>query len=367
MRERKRKLCILAPSHWSAGFGGAEYQLKLLVDVLIAHGGFEITYLARKVNSSFSPSGYSIERIGKRDGIHRYSFLFDARDLLSAFGRIRPELILQRVGCAYTGIVAYYARCNNCKTIWHVAIDTDVCPSLGKFSLNYIFRFLDKKVLEYGINHVHYIIAQTEHQGDLLQQYYGRSPNLIIPNFHPFPHEVFERGKEIRVVWVANLKPVKQPAVFVRMARDLLGMRGVKFIMIGRALNTKWYREMLKEMSALENLEYLGERSLKEVNEVLARAHIFVNTSTYEGFPNTFIQAWMRKVPVVSLNVNPDNIIDRNRIGFFSKTYNQMVKDVARLIQDSKLRHDMGERAQTFAFDNFSMKNAEKIIHILEQ
>ena len=75
----------------------------------------------------------------------------------------------------------------------------------------------------------------------------------------------------------------------------------------------------------------------------------------------------MRKVPVVSLNVNSDNIIDRNRIGFFSKTYNQMVKDVARLIQDSKLRHDMGERAQTFAFDNFSMKNAEKIIHMLEQ
>ena len=209
--------------------------------------------------------------------------------------------------------------------------------------------------------------AQTEHQGDLLQQYYGRRPSAIIPNFHPFPQELFEKGKEIRVVWVANLKPVKQPEVFVRTAQDLLGMRGVKFIMIGRALNTKWDREMLKKMSALENLEYLGERSLKEVNEVLARAHIFVNTGTYEGFPYTFIQAWMRKVPVVSLNVNPDNIIDRSRIGFFSKIYNQMVKDVARLIQDSKLRHDMVERAQTFAFDKFYMKNAEKIIHMLEQ
>ena len=75
----------------------------------------------------------------------------------------------------------------------------------------------------------------------------------------------------------------------------------------------------------------------------------------------------MRKVSVVSLNINPDNIIDRNRIGFFSETYNRMVKGVARLIQDSKLRHDMGESARAFAFDNFSMKNAEKIIHVLEQ
>jgi glycosyltransferase involved in cell wall biosynthesis len=339
-----------------------------LVDLLVAHGGFEITYLARRVNPSFSSSEYSIICVGNEHGIRRHSFLFDARRLLSALNSIRPEVILQRVGCAYTGIAAYYGRCNSCKTIWYVASDKDVCPSLCKFSLNYIFfRFLDKKALEYGINHVHYIIAQTEHQGDLLHQYYGRRPNVIIPNFHPFPQEVFEKGKEIRVVWIANMKPLKQPEVFLRIAKDLRNIKGIKFIMIGRALNTKWDREMLKEMSALENLEYLGERSLKEVNEVLARAHIFVNTSTYEGFPNTFIQAWMRKVPVVSLNVNPDNIIDRNRIGFFSKTYNQMVKDVARLIQDSKLQHDMGERAQTFAFDNFSMKNAEKIIHMLEQ
>jgi len=367
VRERKRKLCILAPSHWSASFGGAEYQLKLLIDLLIAHGGFEITYLARTVDPFFSSSAYSIEQIGKWDGIHRYSFLFDVRKLLSTLSKIRPELILQIVGCAYTGISAYYARCNSCKIIWYVASDTDVCPFLGKFSLNYIFRFLDKKALEYGINHVHYIITQTKHQGDLLYQYYGRRPNVIIPNFHPVPQEVVEKGKEIRVVWVANLKPLKQPEVFLRMARDLRGMRGVKFIMIGRALNTKWDREMLKEMSALENLEYLGERSLKEVNEVLARADIFVNTSTYEGFPNTFIQAWMRKVPVVSLNVNPDNVIDDKGIGFFSKTYEQLIKHITILINNTKLRNEMGERAQAFAFDNFSMKNAEKIIHLLEQ
>jgi glycosyltransferase involved in cell wall biosynthesis len=363
----KKKICIISPCHWAACFGGSEYQLQLLLEILAARGSFDITYLARNVNPSFSSPEYSIICVSCEYRIRRYSFLFDVRNLLSTLRKIRPEVILQRVGCAYTGIVAYYARCNSCKTIWHVAIDTDVCPSLGKFSLNYIFRFLDKKALEYGINHVHYIIAQTEHQGDLLQQHYGRRPNVIIPNFHPFPQEVVEKGNEITVVWVANLKPLKQPEVFVRMARDLRGMRGVKFIMIGRALNTQWHREMLKKMSALENLEYLGECSLDEVNKILAKAHIFVNTSTYEGFPNTYIQAWMRKVPVVSLNVNPDNIINHNRIGFFSKTYNQMVKDVARLIQDSKLRHDMGERAQTFAFDNFSMKNAEKIIHMLEQ
>ncbi len=55
---------------------------------------------------------------------------------------------------------------------------------------------------------------------------------------------------------------------------------------------------------------FCGAISQQEVNAELANAHVLVNTSLYEGFPNTFIQAWMRRTVVVSLNVNPDGIFD---------------------------------------------------------
>jgi hypothetical protein len=44
----------------------------------------------------------------------------------------------------------------------------------------------------------------------------------------------------------------------------------------------------------VQNLEYVGPVSLEEVNVWLARSSIFVNTSLpRQGFPNTFIQAWL--------------------------------------------------------------------------
>ena len=69
----------------------------------------------------------------------------------------------------------------------------------------------------------------------------------------------------------------------------------------------------------------------------------------------------MRKIPVISLNIDPDNIIKRNKIGLHSKTFEQLVKDTKLLIDNTKLREEMGEKAQKFAFKKFSINNMKII------
>ena len=366
----KKKLCVIVPTHWSAIMGGSQYQAKCLIDQLVPTEQFEIYYLTRRYDLRFHPDGYKIIKVADTRGIRRYGFFFDVFRLLKLLHQIRPDVIYQRVGCAYTGISAYYARRNSCRMVWHIAHDSDVLPSKERLSLGSIIRSIDKKILEYGVRSSHHIIAQTNQQAKYLRRFYGRTPTEIIPNFHPLPRENIKKTNPVKIVWVANFKPWKQPEYFIRLARNLRNFgQKVQCIMIGApAYSTPdWQHSLENEIDEVENLTYLGARPLEEVNSLLAKAHIFVNTSLYEGFANTFIQAWMRKVPVVSLHVNPDQVFERHNVGFFSGTYEKMLEKVVELIKNPALRDEMGERAQVYAFERHSEKNIASLVEILKK
>src|SRR6202011_2983272 len=107
-------------------------------------------------------------------------------------------------------------------------------------------------------------------------------------------------------------------------------------------------------------LQYLGTRSQSEVNELLARSHVFVNTSRYEGFPNTFIQAWMREVPVVSLQVDPDRLLEEQGVGIACDDSEQQLAAAVRgLLEDAARRAGYARRAREYAMSRHSMANAK--------
>jgi len=75
---------------------------------------------------------------------------------------------------------------------------------------------------------------------------------------------------------------------------------------------------------------------------------VFVSTSFEEGFPNTFIEAWINEVPVVSLYVDPDDIIKNNALGFHSGSFEKLVKDIKYLIENPQECRRMGKRARRY-------------------
>lgn len=354
--------------HWAAVMGGAQYQAKCLLDEMVKKDGFEIFYLARVVDPAYQPKGYKLIQIAKHNGIRRYGFFFDARKLTRLLKKIKPDVIYQRGLKSYTGFAAYYAKNHGCKFIFHIASDYDLLPVKAKGLPWHLGPTLvEKKIGEYGIKHADYIIAQTRQQANLLKKNYGRNVTAVVPNFHPFPKERLNKDKRCRkVVWVANFKPVKRPEMFLKLAKDLKCEEGVEFIMVGRPGDPKRYKELHKQLSMTKNMIYLGERSIEEVNKILAGAHVFVNTSTAEGCPNTFIQAWMRKVPVVSVSVNTDGVFDTEEVGFCDGTYEYLRNAVKRLINDVELRVTMGELAQSDAFKHYSMTNTDELISLMQ-
>jgi glycosyltransferase involved in cell wall biosynthesis len=85
---------------------------------------------------------------------------------------------------------------------------------------------------------------------------------------------------------------------------------------------------------------------------VFSRAKLFLNTSQIEGFPNTFLQAWVRGVPVVTF-FDPDSLVKQRQLGRTASDFEDMVNAIESLLSDAEERRRAGERARTYAIAQF--------------
>lgn len=367
LRPARAVLCIVNPFEHG---GGAEFQISLLIDALAETGAYEIHYLTHVVDGRDRSRSYQVSRIGAGGAIPRLGYLMDARSLYRTLAAIRPAVIYQRVACAYTGICAFYSRRHSVPMIWHVAHDTDVTPLILDRSRNIVRVRLEKGAVRYGARRATQIVVQTEHQAELLERHYGRAPAAVIPNFHRPATETIDKSGPLTVMWIANLKPWKRPEVFVRLAACFRDRPDVRFVMVGasgtNAAASGWHRSLERGIESSANVQHLGERSHQEVNELLARAHIFVNTSIHEGFPNTFIQSWQRDVVVVSLSVDPDHVLERRQVGVAAHSEAALFTAVRDLLDSPVLRAAYAARGREHATAHHSLRNASDLIRLID-
>ena len=363
----KRRLCIVNPYEHG---GGAEYQISLLIDALAAAGRYEVHYLAHFVDERTRARNYRIHHVGRKGPMPPLGYILDARSLFRTLRAIEPDVIYQRVACGYTGLCAWYAQRHSIPMVWHVAHDTDVAPQILDAARNFVRLRLEKRLVEYGARHATRVVVQTRQQAALLRTHYRRSADAVIGNFHPPAAQAAPKNGPRTVVWIANLKPWKQPEVFVRLAQALADRGDVRFIMVGapaaHSANHEWQDALLRSIEATPNLSYVGHKTHDEVNELLAHAHIFVNTSTQEGFPNTFIQAWLRSVAVVSLTVDPDQVLERLQVGIATQTESALITAVRRLLDDAEECAAYARRGRLHAAANHSLHNAGELIRLID-
>jgi len=214
------------------------------------------------------------------------------------------SLYLQRTAGFETGLVASHAQARGGKFVFSSSSITDVSgdPRLADRALA-AFRT--------GLSLASEVVVQTRDQVELGSTTLGRPPRLIrsFGEVRPpsdSPREAF--------LWIGGLIDYKNPLACVRLAELVPEAR---FWMLGTP------REGWDALAAavavgaarLPNLELLAPRDRDSLLDLYPRAVAVVNTSAFEGFPNTFMEAWAAGAPVVSLNVDPDDVLATHRIG----------------------------------------------------
>ena len=81
-----------------------------------------------------------------------------------------------------------------------------------------------------------------------------------------------------------------------------------------------------------------------------------VNTSVDEGYPNTFIQAWLRGVPVLSLEVDPDDVIHENGLGVVEPDLDALLQQISDLVRKPRTYADISGRAARYAARHHSLQ-----------
>ncbi len=362
------RICFLMISHWSGNLGGAEIQVKYIMDYLRSHTTHELSYICRKTSMS-NEEEMPIYKIDFDNPVGKRFKIADRSRILKLLKQIQPDVIYTRVSSGYVGIASEYCQQYDCKLVYHIAHVEDVVPysptSIGKLP-----KFFERMLYIKGLKKADAVIGQATYQDELLKQHYGKNCKAIIPNFHPLPEAVqgLDPAAKKKILWIANLKESKQPEAFLKMAAAFSDCKDLEFIIIG-ALQQKKYETLPEQVASLPNVCYLGQKPIDEVNQLLEQAYVFVNTSMEgsEGFPNTYIQAWLRKVPVLTLHIDPDNIIQELGLGRKSGNEENLVADLKFFLNNISARNNAGEKGEAFAIAKYSTKNCKKLLAVLEE
>ena len=133
---------------------------------------------------------------------------------------------------------------------------------------------------------------------------------LVFPRTRPLAGE-----KRVDFLWVSRCQPVKRPHLFLELARAL---PEASFEMICPAENRALWEEVSRAASGCSNLRFIESVPYHQIQDHYDRARIFVNTSEWEGWPNSFIQAGLGRAAVLSLAVNPDGLFEKFAMGAYS-------------------------------------------------
>lgn len=344
--------------------GGSEIQCWLLAKYL-AKKGHKTTYVALQ--------GLKNKRIEKGEEFDVHYLINKGDSKLKIFENFYNLLEKEKPDVCYIRIFRYLFLLNRvCEklkipVVFNTSHINDCKPDLEKikFSLNplkflKLIRIVKQRHLNFSVLKKIKVITINKYHARLLKKKYSIKATPIYNSMED-NYNKNQIKKKKQVIWVNNVKERKRPELFIDLVNEFKNIN-YRFLMIGELQNNiEYYNKMIKKCEQEnDNFKYLGVKIPEKVDKILAGSEIFINTCKPEGFGNNFIQAWFNKCPTITLSFDPDDIIEKNKIGFHSKTFKKMVEDLRFLMNNSELREGMGEQARKYALENHDIFNNVK-------
>jgi glycosyltransferase involved in cell wall biosynthesis len=312
----------------SGHIGGVEWQTSLTARWLASHG-----YAVSLVTWADGPpgdetiDGVRVVKVCRRDaGLRGLRFLHPRwTGLIAALGRADADVYYHNGAEEVTGQVGWWCRLKGRGFVFSSACDTDCDRRLP--SLDARSRLLYRR----GLRDAHARIVQTDTQQRMLRESFGLD-SIVIPMPCPGPSdaEFVPRVAPAsrRILWIARVTRQKRPDRLLDVARlrpDL------QFDLVGPSDGGEYAQGVLAAARSVPNVTVHGAVPREKARAFFAGSALLLSTSDFEGFPNTFLEAWSLGLPIVS-TFDPDTVIARHDLGFVAAEAADLARSIGSLL-----------------------------------
>ena len=345
-----------------AGPGGAERQFFLFGKGLEKRG-WSVYYITDNINSRggietvmpVETASFSFMRGGGKGRM-----LLDWISVIHAIWKANSYYYVIKTPAYLLVPMSMFTKLFGRKLVFWAQMDFDAYPELrppGRL----LGIFLDL-----GIKLADIILAQNKRQVEGFKNNFGRESHLIrnISGNLCSDDLPDSEASSVDILWVGNSMAKKRYEVMVELA---ILLPDYSFAIAMNKADQKRYQEAERRCNEASNIRFLGEVNPVEMESWFGKTKLLVNTSAQEGFPNTYLQAWQRGVPVVSLCIDPDDLVTRHGLGIVvdkhlthllegdEHTYAKLlISPITKLLTDDSNYGKLSENVRAYVAENHS-------------
>lgn len=333
-------LPVLAAQYRGELVGGESVQQTLLARAL-ARRGHDVSMVTADYGQQDGAAWEGIrvyKAYGFEAGLPVLRFLHPrATGLWRALRRADADLYYVSCAGAQVGLAAMFCARFGRRLVFRTASDADCDPS------RLLVRYArDRWLYGFGLRRADAILVQTAAQARALESGYALAGRLA----GMFAESAPAARRDIDLLWVSNIRQLKRPDRALRLAAQLPEFA---LHMAGGPLRGEeaLYTEVERAARARPNITFHGRLPYAEASDLYGRARLLVNTSEVEGFPNSYLQAWGRGVPVVTL-IDPDQVIEREGLGIAVRSAEELPQAIDALLWQPAAWQAASERCRAY-------------------
>jgi glycosyltransferase involved in cell wall biosynthesis len=352
----RHDVVIHAP--WAASFydrtrpptsGGAERQTYLLA-LALARRGLRVAHVVFPVaEPAIDPAApVTLIQRPRPDNLGSAAGLPARwREVWEALSAADAQVQVLRGANGMLGAAATWSRRHRRRLVFAAANNSD-------FTLETFGGRTDPRRLLYaaGLRFADDLVVQTDEQVRLARERFPRAPEPRQVNsfVEPAP-ETAAPGEAF--LWVSRLVDYKRPLLYADLAAALPEARFWMIASRSSSPELAGARDELERRSReLPNLELLPQCPHEELQALIGRAVAMVNTSEFEGMPNTWLEGWARGVPALTLGFDPDERIATHGLGVAAGgSWDGFVAGARRLWEGRADRAGLGPAVRAYVAD----------------